>query len=219
LTLSPDGVIAGIVVCGSEHSGKLSIFDKSDLSLLRTIDTGISISCWGVGWDGRYIWAVYGTPTAPYPTGKAAKVSLTGVVEIVEFPPGLENPNEFHTDGTSYYFSFFYFDSAPGKICAATGSSRFISSQSVFSCSIGIPFWNGAKPGIVNAIIQLGAGGAVEVLTGAAFPPTTLIAREAAPTGVDGGTRTLTFPVLANGWTEIVVTAGTPVVVQAMCSC
>ncbi|MGD0500535.1 MAG: hypothetical protein ABSC23_19105 [Bryobacteraceae bacterium] len=145
---------SGIVVCGSELSGKLSVFNKEDLSLLRTIDTGISRKCWGVGWDGRYIWAVYGTQATPYPTGKAAKVSLTGVVEIVEFPPGLENPNEFHTDGTSYYFSFFYYDSAPGKVCAATGSSRFISGQSVFACSIGVPFWNGATPSIVTAIIN-----------------------------------------------------------------
>jgi hypothetical protein len=211
----------GVVVCGSELSGNLTVFDKAALSNTRPIPTGSNTSCcWGVMWDGRYIWAVFGTDTmpAPPPPGQIARVDLaTGVVELCTLPPGFECPNEIVTDGTTFYGTCYFEGpgyTAPGKIWAATARGLFISAQGAFLSSLGVPIQNGPKPIVVTAIIGLGIGGSVEARTDASNPPTTPVGRAAAPAGVDGGTVTLTFCVLGYHFLEIALLAGAPALIQ-----
>ena len=192
----------GFVGCGSEKSGKLVVFNKSDLSVYRVVDpqatmtrqilgqsrtnpvrftvaanaipangepvtitgynpqtdwnscnglhTAISspgdpthfgidvdsstfgdlgasqpyfeaqMSCWCVTHDGRYFLMGHGGYSPSLGSGRLTRVSLTGKMWVTALP--FENPNEIHTDGTSYFFTFFYGDSstAPGKVCAVT---------------------------------------------------------------------------------------------------
>lgn len=84
------------------EKGELLAVDTDDLSYF-SIPTNIKADCYGVYYDGKYIWALF--KTSP---GKIIQINMRDKV-LKEFNMGAEenNPNEIITDGKRLFISYW----------------------------------------------------------------------------------------------------------------
>jgi hypothetical protein len=115
-TMCDEIVVTGDkVYVGKESSdGHILVIDKSGSPFTKdSIYTGISAACYGVFFDGMYIWATMaGTP------GGLSRINpITGEVSYMTFASGYNNTNEVAFHGGRMLLTFYQTNFGIGRIC------------------------------------------------------------------------------------------------------
>ena len=108
-------ITEGQIWCGSEVSGKLTIFDKANLTRSQLLDPGTGQSCYAVFFDGARILAGFNTNPG---TLKIIDLATHAITTCTFSGSGQSaGPNEICSDGTTYYFTFY---GSPGVVSSTT---------------------------------------------------------------------------------------------------
>ena len=124
---------------GSETTGNVIRVLKSNLSSQTVIHTLVGASCWGVYYDGTFIWSVY--ETSPGTAVRIDPVTLYLTTFTFQSTPILQDySNEVLGDGTSLFFAGY---TNPGWVSAA--------SQALLDGDISAPIFNPTPSSFPNS--------------------------------------------------------------------